>query len=108
MQGRDRNVVLVSKVGDGGGTGGSSGVAGREGGREINCPAEDCTAKSWVSASLDELLLTRSSVGFLWFYFNLTFLISRKDQRSQLTAARIGREVSLNFALFLLATNHKN
>lgn len=44
MQGRDRNAVLVSKVGDGGGTGGSSGVAGREEGGEINCPAEDCTA----------------------------------------------------------------
>lgn len=103
MQGRDRNAVLVSKVGDGGGTGGSSGVADREGGGEINCPAEDCTAESRVSASLEELLLTRPPVGLPCLYCNLIFLVSRKDQRSQQTAARIGREVSLTCALVFVS-----
>lgn len=44
MQGRESNAALALKVGDGGGTGGSSGVAGREGGGEIICPAKDCAA----------------------------------------------------------------
>lgn len=117
MQGRDRKAVRVSKVGDGGGTGGSSGVAGREGGGEINCPAEDCmafwadecTAESWVRVSLDELVLTRSSVGLVCSFCNSIFLMSRREQGRQLTAAGIGREVSLTWAFwFLLARKDKN